>query len=804
VSYPPIADPAAAPAKKKTIKYDSEKVKEKAKALIKECMDDARNDLTRLDRDRQDWLNLLYYRGGVDNQWVVWDKASSAWVPRPTENDDAALPSWVPRAVTNLYAKKIDGITSILDQANAAQEWAPSTDDDKDLATAKVCDAAVPVLLDECGYEVLRRQMNKHVALIDKCALCVYYDTDEKYGMGSIQALQCPSCGWTGGPVEVDESGDQCPECGAPGETLQPMLDGMGAPLGIEYPKGKMRAELIPSFEFSLPRSARISDEQRVPWILMHTRYSYEEAIREWPQAKKSIERKTKTSSSNLVSNTQRQYADAMSRLSSPRSARASGALSGDVTGPVVFRLQHDPIEDDDYQFPEGLYAVMIDDDIVECGPLMVKDDEGRFVKSILIRTYAQAPGSPFNKPPADDLVPLQYWRNLIESLLALTLLHEAAPRTFIPTTVTLEDEITGIPGQQIRFRSHIPGERPFTEPGVGANQSLFEYLSLIDQKFEELSSLNAVLMGNRPHGDPTLGETQILQERGMAAFKTPLDNLVEFEKRLSRLVLWVARQSAWAPRFRKVMGETGQWELEQFSSADLGGKVDVIVDPASAWPKSPLMTNLKLKEAVGMGVIMPQMDPELSTKILSMMDLTDLKPSLDESREQIARHLGVWKRAHTPQELQHEYLQPKPWWDLQLHVHLKSQFLNTYPVEALSEQNPPMYQWMASHVQMLQQMLSQQQMQAAAMQGKGPASKPPPAPKEEPKKPDGSALESAVSSGALQPAGAAPKANPLQEAISSGALQPAGAQPPPPPAGPSFDDLINSGILTPSIGQQE
>jgi len=465
-----------------------------------------------------------------------------------------------------------------------------------------------------------------------------------------------------------------------------------------------------------------------------------------------------------------------------------------------VFRLQHDPIEDDDYTFPEGLYAVMINEEVIECGPLLVKDDEGRHIKSVLIRTFAQAPGSPFNKPPADDMVPLQYWRNLIESLLALSLLHDAAPRTFIPATVTLEDEITGIPGQQIRFRSHVPGERPFTEPGVGANQSLFAYLEQIDAKFEELSSLNAVLMGNRPHGDPTLGETQILQERGMAAFKTPLDNVVEFEKRLAKLVLWIARQSAWAPRFRKVMGETGQWELEAFTAADLGGRVDVQVDPSSAWPKSPLMMSLRLKEAVGMGVIIPQMDPELSTKILTKMDLVDLKPSLSESRTQIARHLSVWKSAHTPGDLMHPYLQPQMWWDLQLHVHLKSQFMNTQAVELLSEQNPPVYQWMTMHVQQLQMMLSQQQMQAAAMQGKGPASKPPPPQKEEKKGPDGSALQQAIESGALRPKD---QSDPMQQAIQSGALQP--QQPPaPPPQGPSLDDLIDGGYLSPSLGPPE
>lgn len=782
------------------IDYASEDIKEKAAGLVKRCLDDTRNDTARMDRDRQDWLNLLFYRGGVDNQWVVWDRSSSSWVPRPYDEGDSALPNWVPRATTNIYAKKIDGIAAILDQSQPAQEFAPATDDIEDKATADVCDAAVPVLRDEINYDVLRRQMNKHVALMDKCALALYFDNDAKHGTEPIQALQCPECGWTGGPMDVADAGDTCPGCGTAGDTLEPMIDMQANPIGFDYPTGRICGELIPCFEFSLPRSARISDENRVPWILLHTRFAMEDALRLWPQAKDKISHSAR-GVWHVGQGLQRQYADSMARLSSPRSVRAVGTVTQEPVGPVVFRLQHDPIEDDEFTFPDGLYAVMIDDTVVECGPLPVKDDQGRPVKSILIRTFAQAPGSPFNKPPADDMVPLQYWRNLIESLIALTLIHNAAPRTFIPATVTLEDEITNQPGQQIRFRSHVPGERPVTEPGTGADPSLFKYLEILDAKFEELSSLNAVLQGNRPQGDPTLGEVQILQERGMAAFKTPLDNIVEFEKRLAKMLLWIARQSLWAPRFRRVMGENGQWELESFSSADLSGRVDVMSDPSTAWPKSPLMTNLKLKEAVGMGVVMPAQDPELATKVLTMMDLTNLKPSLDDARAQVARHLEIWKAAHGPDELMAlPYLQPQPTWNLQLHLALKSTFLNTHPVEELSVANPPLYQWMAQHVLSLQQQIQQQQMQAAAMAA-GP---PKPAPAED-KGPDGSALKAAIDSGALKPAGAEPKGDPLKEAIASGALQPAGAAgaapPPPQPTGlPSIDDLVSQGLLSPSV----
>jgi len=283
-----------------------------------------------------------------------------------------------------------------------------------------------------------------------------------------------------------------------------------------------------------------------------------------------------------------------------------------------------------------------------------------------------------------------------------------------------------------------------------------------------------------------------------MSAFKTPLDNLVEFEKRLGRMLLWVARQSLWAPRFRRTMGEHGQWELEQFSAADLGGRVDVMVDPSTAWPKSPLMTNLKLKEAVGMGVIVPQMDPELSRKILTMMDLSDLKPSFEEGRAQVARHLVLWKSATMPQDLMQPFLQPQPHWDLDLHIMLKSTFLNSELAEALSVMNPALHAAMAQHVQQLQMLKDQKMMAAAAAQQ-------PPPPPEKSKGPDGSAVQGMVDQGVLKPAGP-PQAPPdaLGAAVQAGALQPAGMTPPPAPAGPSIDELLRSGALTPSFGPPE
>jgi hypothetical protein len=457
----------------------------------------------------------------------------------------------------------------------------------------------------------------------------------------------------------------------------------------------------------------------------------------------------------------------------------------------------------------------MIEDTLMESGPLPVTNDEDVAVKSILIRSFAHSPGCAFGKPPADDLVPLQISRNLVDSLIQLILMHDAAPRTFIPLSVTLENQPTGRPGESIFYRSMLPGDKPQTDRGVNPPEGLYKYLEIIDTKFQEISKLNSVLAGARPEGDPTLGEVQRLEENGMRSFKEPLDMLVRFEKDLSLMLFWIAKRSAWADRMRRVRGENGQWEISQFNASDLDGKIDVQIDRQSAWPKSPLARLLRMDKAFAWGVLMPPaQDPELQQKCLVELDLIGMKPSMDADRQQVARKLDRWKAAHSPEEI----APPDPITEeLPLHFHFCKQFLKTEEYEQLQEANPPVAQAMAMHVQMIQQFLQQQQMAAAAMAA-GPQ---PPDSRTPAEKGDGTAVEDAVASGAIRPAGGEPAPpdqlqaaissgvlrpagnepappDPLQQAMDSGALMPTGAMPAPPPM-PSIDDLMAQGVLQPA-----
>jgi hypothetical protein len=772
----------------------------KVRLLFDRCLDDSRSNHARLERDRQDIFNLMFYRGGEANQWSIYNSTSGQYEPRPYDGE-VGIPAWIKRCVTNKFARKIDGIAAILNQSSPAKTFVPMTDDDEDRATAEVAEDADPVLLEEIGYERLKRRQHQLITLTNGCATVYYFDNDEKYGMAPIGLMTCLECdgepftpmeagGLPPEPLEADvdvpaqPEGEPealtCPHCGS--QQVDMLTDpATGIQVGVDYPRGKLCADIFTSYEYSLPSSAKVADADENPWWLGHSGMSVDQVCSAWPKHAAAI-RARAGGTSKQQSGLTRQYAEQMRQMSSPRSTRSYDASKKDSV--IVYRLLHDAITDEHVNFPQGLHAVMVDDIIVDVNPLPIKDAQGSYRKNVIIRQYADTPGAPFGKPPADDLLPIQQQRNLFQTLIFMIHMHHAAPTVFLPAGVTLEDEPTCMPGAYVRFRS-LDGQRPVMEKGVNPPEALYRSIEMCDEEMEDVSGLNSVLGGARPAGDPTLGEVQILQERGMAAFRTPLDHLIDFEKRQSRLLLDLARQTAWAPRFRKVEGENGRWNVTQFTAADLTGQVDISIEPLSAWPKSPSMQMVKLQKAIELGVLMPAQDPEVSTKILAMLGLSELKPSLDADKQQVARELDRWKAATMPQQIEPPALESI---EAPIHLFLKKQFLKTEEAEELKVRNPAVYQAMVAHVQALQMAVT-------------PPPMPAPDPNAKPPGPDGSAVEGAVNAGALLPAGAAQGPQgppPLDQAVNSGALMPAGVMAAQPPQGPSIDDLMAQGALTP------
>lgn len=755
-------------------------------ALLERVQKDARSNTTKMSRDRADLLALRMERGGEDNQWLVWDSSSSTYVTRPT-GGEAGLPEWFFRATSNHLGATCDGIAAILNQSQPSKNWYATRDDAASKAAAEVAELADPVLLEEIGYHGnLRPRLNKLVTLTNIAGLVLNYDADPKWGTEPLPALECPDCGALVDPQDAPEADDPCPECDGKNLDFATYPEGhpqFGQPVMKPYPKGKMHGELLSSFELALPRSGATALEDSLPWVASHQRWDAGEAISRWPKLKPILRPEATSSTGSSGKSTSQAYADQMRNLSAPITPGSQQGTSGQThNGPVIWRLWHDPIDDEEFYFPEGVFlTVMEGEDIVlESGPLPFTDDEGRPFKNILLRQFAPSAGSQWGKPPADDLVPLQKQLNLAQSLAFLILMHHATPRTFIPSTVTLHEPLSGMPGKDVTYRSLVPGDRPHVEGGQGFPTSLQWFLEFIIQTFEKVSKLNAVLMGERPAGDPTLGEVQILQERGFAAFNVPLEQLVMFERRLSMKALHIARDSVWAPRFARLLGDNGKWKLQQFTGAELGGHVTLDIELSSAWPKSPLLTNLRVQKAFEMGLLNPQ-DPEVQEEFLRLNDLLGFKQSTDEHSAHVARQLDIWKQATDPAQIE----QPQPFWRLDLHLFRKTLYLVTEEFEAQREQFPQVAQAMLMHVQQLQMMLA-------------------PPPPEEPQKGEGGALDKATASGALRPASGKGEKDALGKATSSGAIRPAGtgeaqAKHTRKQTGPNLKDLVAAGALRPA-----
>jgi hypothetical protein len=742
----------------------------KAIDLLERCQQNARTNTARTPRDRADLYNLKLHKGGEANHWIVWDNSAGTYVERPTSGE-GGIPKWFHRAVTNDFATKVDGIASILNQSQPAKNWYATRDDEKSRAAADVCEMADPVLLDEIDYpHHLRPRLNKLVTLTNLAALVVTYDNDPKWGEDMLPVLQCANCGQYVHPMDAPNDDDMCPDCGGPLDWANNPQTGL--PLGAPYPKGRLSAEFLSSFEVSLPKSAATAHEDHVPWVSTHQRWSTEDAISRWPKLKALLDAKPSNRTSASVT-TQQAHADQMRDLSAPVTAtndHVGGAST--PSGPVIWRLWHDPIDDVDFYFPDGVFLTVLEGQedetgVLDFGPLPFSDTDGKRFKNVLIRQFVPGAGSQFGKPPGDDLAPLQVQLNLALSLAFLILMHHASPRTFLPTTVTLLDDLSGMPGKVHRFTSMRPGDKPVVEPGASFPEGLKWFLEFIVNKFDTISKTNAVLLGQRPEGNPTLGEVEILQERGFAAFQEPLEALVAFERRLSLKLLYITRECGWSERYAEIVGDDGAWKLSAFRGADLEGHVTVDIDLATAWPKSASLTNMRVEKAIQLGMLNPQ-DPEVTEEYLRLNDLLQFKKSTDADEAQVDRQLDAWQQAQTPQEI----APPEDWWRLDYHIFRKTQFLKSELFEQMRAERPEVAAAMLAHVQQLKAMQQAAQMQQAAAAGGGP-------PGEEPKG-SGGALDHAIRSGVLQPKGPPPgrgAGGALNHAVSSGALHPQGGK---------------------------
>lgn len=543
--------------------------------------------------------NIMMY---VGKHWFDYDRRIGVFRPR-------LLKPWVPKPVTNLLASTADSIISTVGKIDPQVDFRPATNQEEDVTTAEICGRILEIVKEEVDFEQIRYELVPWVVLTGNGFLYQYYSKSREYGMIKIPNQMCTLCDQESTPKEIQENQGNCPKCQinqqfVPGQTYE------------EYPRGKLVGEVLSPFEiYADMESGRIEFS---PYVMRVRSWNIQHAKNLWPE--KAAEMK-----SDSRSDTTQQYLERLAYTGTSKSEISlqgySGAASKDPRI-TIYEMYIRPTE----ELPEGLYAVMAGDLLVEMGPIPYHDSEGNPIIPITHFKYKQVPGRLWGKTPVDDLVPKQRQRNELESFIMLIINRMAAPGWFLPINSGAAN-MSGEPGwvQEINTAA-TGGAMPIPQQGVNVPVSVTKYLEKIDAEFEELAKTFNIIKGQAPRGVSAYSALQLLDERGQAGFSDIFLNFQFGWKRWASYVLDIFREHANDERVRAFTDEVGAWAMDKFKGSDLTGKVNVSVETGILAPRSQVARRAVIEQALNLGIMNSQ-DPQVAYQILRMFGIPELAP---------------------------------------------------------------------------------------------------------------------------------------------------------------------------------
>lgn len=571
--------------------------------------------------ERMWYRNVLFYLG---IQWITYNTANRQWGPRKT------LKKWVPQPVTNKFATHANTIIQVLRAKPPTVTALPSSDAPDDVATAEITNAVLPSIYDEAGADEARWILAPWLTLTGNAFLHVCYDNSPAHGMAFVQNLQCTVCGTTVPPDQAPEDGS-CPTCGPEQPTLMmPATDPAGEPMGEEFPRGKLRMEVFSPFEVFVDMEARSMNE--VQELLVRRRYTADEVLARWG---KKIEPNSKSGDSRGGSSQSLLRALAYA-AGSDTAAWGQGTGNEKDIGVTVDFMWKRPCKD----FPEGIEAVfandeLLNEDTVEQG-ISYRDKEGKPRWPWRHVTFDKVPGRFWAKTPMDDVAPLQEQRNRIESLVELIIRRSANPVWLAPNNIGFDD-ISGEPGQVLRYNYLQQGQKPERIPGDNVPTTVIAWLEKKDADMEEAAGTYEVLKGSAPSGITAGTALRLLLDRAVTRF-TPVIEVMERQWADATLdLVETLRQFGADERVARLTGPGKTWEIRAFSGADFTGSVDMRAEAGSAVPKNTVGNQAAIQDLQSIGAI-DMMNPETRYNVLEQYGQTSLMGTADDDLKHAQR----------------------------------------------------------------------------------------------------------------------------------------------------------------------
>lgn len=276
-----------------------------------------------------------------------------------------------------------------------------------------------------------------------------------------------------------------------------------------------------------------------------------------------------------------------------------------------------------DTENEEGVYAVLIGDEVVELEPLM-QDREGRGVIPIQHIKFDAVAGAFFGRTPISDLISKQEALNRFDSTIYLICTRMSIPGWVMPIGTVIEGD-RGEPGFEARYHSVASnGQAPAQIQGVQVPASLIQWRQRMVDDIQELSSMADVLQGKTPYAGAPAALAENLTQAALGRFGGPFGNVSEGWRGWMCDQLLIYQVYPHGQSFVHAIGASATWKLKAFKEADFSGGVNVRVETDTAAPRSPSVDSTKIQAAINAGLL-DLMDPVVRADALKRMGIGQL-----------------------------------------------------------------------------------------------------------------------------------------------------------------------------------
>jgi len=560
---------------------------------------------SRLSFDRNFYRNLLFYSG---IQWIRYENSTNQWRP-------INVPQWFPKHITNKFGISCDAMRSVFEQSRPNIVYGPAKAEEADIAASMAAEDIASVLKVEVDFERLRSEIAGWVAICGNAFAVSGYDFSDSAGVKQMNQYACVRCKI---PMPPDQIASGCPQCG--GFQFINAQDQRGMPMTQQYPRGKVFCDICGPFEIYFDMQAGHLENSH--YVIRVKNYITDELKKMFPDFE------DKLGPSSIGAKTGVFYQRAIAYINSNAGGTGnivtpSGGDDG-IPRTTLFHIWRKPCK----ELPYGGEAIVANEQPLWKGEVATKRDDGTpFVPAIHFK-FNHVPGKIFAKTPADDMVAKQIQRNKVEALLQMGMERTSNPTWLLPTGIGIE-KITGEPGEKIWYNGFLNGLKPERIAGQEMPGSAFRWMDNLDNDFEDLGATYDVVKGKTPEGVPTLGGTQMLLERGLARFRSALNNWGRGFVELHRQWLWIFKQYGMDDRISTIMGKNHQWESKKFSSSTISGNIDVRLEEGSVEPKSKAYHQMITGQMV-QAQLVDLSDPLTRLKILQTFDAGHLAEGID------------------------------------------------------------------------------------------------------------------------------------------------------------------------------